>query len=209
MRLRRSTRPAALVVAPMLLALLSASLSVAADTKAADPPSAEEKVMMEKYEAAATPTEHHTHLMKLAGNWKASVSVWHAPGAPPEQSTGTATLVPMMGNRYLHEEFNGTAAGLPFHGAGLSGYDNVTGKHWSLWVDSMSTGPMNSWGNCDAGHRNINSKGESPNPLTGRLEPFRAVTRMVDNDKVVYEMYNKGKDGNEFKSLEVVYERQK
>ena len=30
--------------------------------------------------------------------------------------------------------------GMPFEGIGRTGYDNVTGKYWSTWIDNMSTG---------------------------------------------------------------------
>ena len=40
--------------------------------------------------------------------------------------------------------------GTPFTGHGMTGYDNVTGKYWSTWTDSMSTGIMVSEGSCDA-----------------------------------------------------------
>ena len=43
--------------------------------------------------------------------------------------------------------------GMPFTGHGMRGYDNVSGKYWSTWNDSMSTGMMVSEGTCDAQKR--------------------------------------------------------
>ena len=169
----------------------------------------EQKAMMQAWIKSATPGDHHAFLAKLAGNWKTSVTFWMAAGAPGDKSSGTATLTPMMNNRYLHEEVHGETGGEEFHGAGLSGFDNVTGRHFTVWVDSMGTGLMTAWGTCDAGHKTITSKGEMADAMTGKMEPFRSVTRYVSDDQFVHEMYNKGKDGKEFKSLEVVYDRVK
>jgi len=35
-------------------------------------------------------------------------------------------------------------------GHGMTGYDNVSGKYWATWNDSMTTGVMVSQGTCDA-----------------------------------------------------------
>jgi hypothetical protein len=203
-----SSRFGSISLAAAIAIGLSSLLVIAAETPPA-PPTPEQQAMMEAYMRAATPGEHHAHHARAAGTWKATVSFWPAAGAPADQSMGQATLVSTMDNRYLHEEFTGTAGGQPFRGAGLSGYDNVTGRHWSMWVDSMSTGPAMSWGTCEPGHKVINFKGEMPDATTGKLVPFRAVSRHVSDDRVVYEMYGKGKDGKEYKSLEVVYDRQR
>src|SRR6266436_3027817 len=48
------------------------------------------------------------------------------------------------------EEVASTMMGAPFTGHGMTGFDNVTGKYWSTWNDSMSTGVMLSEGTCDA-----------------------------------------------------------
>ena len=55
-----------------------------------------------------------------------------------------------LDGRVMVEQFEGTMMGAPFKGHGMSGYDNVTGKYWSTWNDSMSTGLMVSTGTCDA-----------------------------------------------------------
>ncbi len=56
----------------------------------------------------------------------------------------------MLDGRVMSEDFKGSMMGMPFTGHGMHGYDNVTGKHWSTWNDSMSTGLMVSEGTCDA-----------------------------------------------------------
>ena len=75
---------------------------------------------------------------------------WHEPGGPADEESGTATRTMALDGRVLVEDFKGTMMGNPFSGHGMTGYDNVSGKYWSTWTDSMSTGLMISQGTCDA-----------------------------------------------------------
>ena len=54
-----------------------------------------------------------------------------------------------LDGRVMVEDMQSQMHGQPFTGHGMSGYDNVTGKYWSTWNDSMSTGLMVSEGTCD------------------------------------------------------------
>src|SRR5436190_20853791 len=88
-------------------------------------PSAEEQAAMEKYMKAAALGPEHQKLAKLAGKWKAQVTAWMAPGAPPEKSDGSVEFKPILGDRYPTEEFTGSMGGHPVHGMGIMGYENV------------------------------------------------------------------------------------
>jgi hypothetical protein len=53
-------------------------------------------------------------------------------------------------------------------------------------------------------------KGTYDDPVKGaKDQPFRTVNRFLSNDQRVYEMYEIGKDGKEFKNFEVIYTRKK
>jgi hypothetical protein len=110
----------------------------------------EMKAMMEAMQKAGTPGAEHQKLTSLAGTYDLTIKSWHGPGSEPTTDTGTATRKMILGNRVVVEEVNSQMMGQPFTGQGLHGYDNVTGKHWSTWNDSMSTGLMVSEGTCDA-----------------------------------------------------------
>ena len=105
---------------------------------------------MEAYMKAGAPGEAHKALAQAVGTYDCKVKSWHAPGAPPTEDSGTATRKMALDGRVLIEDFSTSMMGMPFKGQGMHGYDNVTGKHWSTWVDSMSTGVMLSEGTCDA-----------------------------------------------------------
>jgi hypothetical protein len=46
----------------------------------------------------------------------------------------------IMDGRVMVEDVTSSMMGMPFKGQGMRGYDNVSGKYWGTWVDSMSTG---------------------------------------------------------------------
>jgi hypothetical protein len=111
-----------------------------------------------------------------------------------------------MGGRVLHEKFQGNMMGTPFTGLSRSGYDNVTGKWWSTWTDSMSTGIMLSEGECDESH-NCTYIGTYNDPVKGGPVTNRYVIKTISPDEQHFAMYGPGRDGNEVKMMEMVYTR--
>ena len=120
------------------------------------------------------------------------------------EDTGTATRTMMLDGRVLVEEVNSSMMGTPFTGHAMTGYDNVSGKYWSTWTDSMSTGIMMSDGTCDAQNA-CSFKGTwndavKKGPVTARMS-----TRWTSPTTEVFEMYAPGKDGKEMKMMEITY----
>jgi hypothetical protein len=190
-------------LASMLVPLaLSAAPVLAQDA----PPqmSPEEAAMMEAYQKAGTPGAPHAALAKMAGTYDMSIKSWHAPGADPTVETGTATRSMVLGGRVMVEEAQATMMGQPFTGHGMHGYDNVSGKHWATWNDSMSTGVMVSEGSCDeAGACTFN--GSWNDPVTKGKINARMTTKWTSPTVEVFEMYAPGPDGKEMKMMEITY----
>lgn len=184
--------------------LLAASLSVAAS----DPPemSAEEQAAMAAYQAAATPGPQHAALAKTQGKYTLEVKSWQSPDAEPTVEAGEATRRMALDGRVLIEEVQSSMFGQPFTGMGLHGYDNVSGKYWGTWNDSMGTGLMVSEGTCDdAGHCQFT--GSWNDPVTKEKVTARMTSRWPDADTEIFEMYGPGPDGQEVKMMELTYRR--
>ena len=172
-------------------------------------PSAEEKAMMEAFDRMAKVGDNHKLLGAMAGEWNTVVRSWMKPGAEPMESKGVSSDRPVMGGRYIQTDFKGDFMGQPFQGFGMSGYDNVTGKFWSTWSDSMSTGVMHVRGTYDAASKPFTYRGEMPDPMkAGALVKFRETVKIVDADKHVFEMYETH-EGVETKTMEITYTRKK
>ncbi|MFD0738456.1 DUF1579 domain-containing protein [Lysobacter koreensis] len=188
-------------------ALLPLSLLASAPLLAQDAPpkmSPEQAAMMEAYQKAGALGEAHAALAKMAGSYDLAIRSWEAPGAPPVVETGTATRTMALGGRVLVEEVQSQMHGQAFTGHGMHGYDNVSGKHWSTWNDSMSTGLMVSEGDCDAKGA-CTFTGSWNDPVTKGKINARMTSKWTKPNVEVFEMYTPGPDGKETKMMEITY----
>jgi hypothetical protein len=96
--------------------------------------------------------------------------------------------------------------GMPFTGQSMTGYDNVSGKYWATWIDSMSTGMMVSRGTC-AADRSCEFVGTYNDPIQGGPVESRFKTWWTDPNTQKFEMYGPGKDGKEMKMMEMTYKK--
>jgi hypothetical protein len=167
--------------------------------------------MMKKWQEYATPGAHHKHLEPLVGKWTYELKWWDAPDAEPQPSAGTAEFKWIMDGRYLQQETAGPPMGgeAPFKGLGLYAYDNMEKQYSCIWIDNLGTGMMYGKGTCTDNGKTISFKGEFPNLMTGDMnQKYRSVMK-VDKDKHSYEMFLTGKDGKEFRCMEIQYTRAK
>lgn len=160
---------------------------------------------MKKY---TEPNEHHKALEPLVGRWKTTVKIWMTEGAEPEISEGTSDNQWIMGGRFLQQNFRGEAMGKPFEGMGIIGYDTIAGEYTSLWLDNMSTGIMRGTAQFDSSSKTFTEKGTMSCPMTMEKDrEMRAEWKIIDNNRSTYETFLKDKDGKEFKSMEITYDR--
>jgi hypothetical protein len=164
----------------------------------------EQKAEMEAYMKAGTPGAPHQHLGSTVGNYTLKIKSWHEPGGPAMEETGTATRSMTLGGRVLVEDVSSSMMGMPFTGRGTTGYDNVTGKYWSTWIDSMSTGMMFSEGTCDA-QKNCTFNGTYNCPIRKGPVKSRMTTKWTSPTTEVFEMYGPDKTGKEMKMMEITY----
>jgi hypothetical protein len=165
---------------------------------------AEQKAEMEAYMKAGTPGAPHKTLASTAGTYDVKAKSWQAPGAPPTEEAGSATRSMALDGRVLVEDYKGSMMGMPFTGQGMRGFDNVSGKYWATWMDSMSTGLMVSEGTCDA-KNTCTFTGSWNDPVKKGKITSRMTSRWTSPTTEVFEMYAPGKDGKEFKMMELTY----
>jgi len=208
MKVRNVLTGAVLVAATAVIT----SQVVSQDTKkpAQQPPmSAEQQAMMEKWMAFATPNEHHKLLEKKVGTWDLAVKMWMDADSPPSESKGTSTSEMALDGRYLMDHANGQTEFGPFEGMGVCGYDNLKKKYVVGWIDNMGTGVMTSEGTYDPATKTFTYVGESPDVEAGKYVKSRTTEKWLSDDKWVMESYVPGKDGKEFRCMEITYTRVK
>ena len=121
------------------------------------------------------------------------------------EDTGTATRTMALGGRVLVEEVKSSMMGMPFTGHAMMGFDNVTGKYWSTWNDSMSTGIMVSRGHLRRRHKACTFTGSWNDPVKKGRVTARMTTRWTSPTTEVFEMHAPGRDGKEMKMMEITY----
>jgi hypothetical protein len=170
---------------------------------------AEEKAMMEAMMKAMTPGDAHKLLGGMVGNWDVKVTSWWKPGDEPMVSKGSATNTWVMGGRAVEQRFSGEFMGAPFTGLGYTGYDNVKKTYWSTWMDSMSTGVMNSTGSTADNGKTWKFSAMMPDPMSGKDAPIEEKITIADADHHMLEMWSPGPDGKMFKMMQIDYTRKK
>jgi len=164
----------------------------------------EQEAEMEAYQKAGTPGEPHKALAATAGKYSVKTKSWSEPGGPATEETATVTRSMTLDGRVLVEEFTSKFMGAPFTGHGMRGFDNVSGKYWSTWTDSMSTGLMVSEGTCDA-KQSCTFTGSWNDPIKKGPVKARMTSRWTSPTIEIFEMYGPGKDGKEMKMMELTY----
>jgi hypothetical protein len=164
------------------------------------------QAMMDVYKKLGTPGAPHKMLASMVGSWKTKVKSWCDPNTGPMESTGTSEHKMLLGGRFLQQEFTGEMMGSPFNGIGLTGYDNHTKKYVSIWMDSMGTAFLVFEGTASAYGRTITQESHYDDPIKGPMT-WRSVTKIVDDNTHVFEMYGIDKQGKEEKMMEITYTR--
>jgi len=189
------SRKAAVFVSIILLFICSSTFAQGAD----------QQEMMKKWQEYMTPGTVHQGFAKMAGNWKATVTMFD-PSGQQMQSEGTVVYETILGGRYLKSSFKGTMMGMPFEGMGVDAYDNATKEYISTWVDNMGTGLMYLKGKWDDASKSIIYTGTMVDPMSGKDQPSKTISKMVDDNHVVQTMFNIV-NGQEVKSMEIAYSR--
>lgn len=187
------------------IALTSAAYTAEGATPA---PSAEEQ-MMAAYEAAAKVGPQHEGLQYFVGKWQEEISVSMDPKAPPSKSKGAAVIQSIMGGRFVQMFHAGSFMGMPHIGQGLTGYDNVTGKYLSQWIDNSSGAIFLATGSYDEAGKTYTFNGEMTDPMNPtKRTPVREVVRIESPDRYVFE-WHETHEGKERKAMSIAYTRMK
>ncbi|RPD40853.1 DUF1579 domain-containing protein [Chitinophaga barathri] len=182
----------------ILLALTAMLTALAAHSQ--------DEASMKAWMDYATPGSMQKMIAMADGEWKADMTFWMAPGAPPMTTTGSCTNKMIMGGRYQESRYTSTMDGQPFEGTGILGYDNVRKVFITTWIDNMGTGVMYLEGKLDDATRTITFTGTATDAIAGKAMPVRQVVKWVDDNNQVMEMYSMA-NGTEFKSMELKFTR--
>lgn len=168
---------------------------------------AEQQAAMEAWMKVATPGEGHKALEPTIGSWNVTSTLWETPTSPAQKGTGTSENTWVLGGRFVRQDSQGEFGGMKFQGLGYSGYDNFKKKYVGTWMDTMGTMIMVMTGTADPSGKVFTATSTMDDVVTGKAMKVRTVTRIVDANKHVMEMFGPDRSGKEFKMMEIVYTR--
>jgi hypothetical protein len=170
---------------------------------------------MKKWQAIASPGEHHKHLETFVGTWDLAIKIWMGgAGTPATESEGTSTVRWVLGKRFLLEEMAaemnmGPMGRQEFEGLGLGGYDNYENMYVNCWADTMGTQLLTMRGTRHPITGVFTAYGEMDEPMLDMQDRMvKYVTRVINEDKHVFEMYDLPA-GDDYKVMEITYTRRK
>jgi hypothetical protein len=166
--------------------------------------------MMKNWMAYMTPGAEHKMMASWDGEWKAEITMWMSPEAPPTKTVGTTVNKTIFDGRYQQSAHKGSWDGQPFEGMSTLAYDNAKKVFISTWIDNMGTGVMVGEGPWDEATKSISLRGKMVDPSSHKEVEFREVYKVVDENNQVMEMYAPVPGGKgEFRTMEIKYTRSK
>lgn len=158
---------------------------------------------------AGTPGEQHANMAKGVGTWNGKCEMWMAPGTPSMKNDCVCVVTSLMDGRYVQVDNKGEMPGMGmFHGMGINGFDNVSGKYVSTWIDNMGTGIMNGTGELSKDGKVMTWNYTYNCPITKKPAILREVETHADANTMKLEMFgNDPKTGKEFKMMQIDFTR--
>ena len=154
---------------------------------------------------AGTPGKMHEHLARGVGAWRGKATMWMAPGADPVTNQSTASVTPILDGRFTRWEYKGEMPGAgPYSGYGIQGFDNVSQKFVSVWLDNYGTGIMNGTGEISPDGKSITWTYTYNCPINHRPTTMREIETTTGDNTKTLEMFGiEPKSGKEYKMMNI------
>lgn len=137
---------------------------------------APKRLTMEQW---GTPTTQHAELVKGAGEWTGTLTLYTPEGPQTVPATETVEAV---GGLWIQSRFTCDFMGMPYLGTGCVGYDPSRGRYVGNWIDNVSA--FFAWmeGDVDSSGRLV-MRWLGPDEVTGELVEHRSETVEAGNTR--------------------------
>ena len=158
---------------------------------------------------AGTPGKMHEYLAKSVGVWQGKSTLWMFGGSEPMNSECTSTVTSVMDGRYTRCEVAGEMPGMgKYNGFGLYGFDNVSQKFVSTWIDNHNTGIMTGTGLLSADGKTLTWTYNHTCPISQKPAVLREVETLHSATTKTLEIFaTDPKTGKEFQTMRIEFTR--
>jgi len=139
----------------------------------------------------STPTPQHLELVKGAGEWVGSLTMYTPEGA---QTVAGVETVEAIGGMWIQSRFTCDFMGMPYVGTGCVGYDPSRGKYVGTWIDNFSSYFAWMEGDVDASGKLV-MHWLAPDEVTGEIVHHRSES--VETGSTRTSTFYKGKDSTQ------------
>ena len=156
---------------------------------------------------ASLQTGHHADLARLSGGWSGSVKVWFESDQLVSDGAVRGRIRGVLDGRFVIHEYEAKYMGEIEHGVAIHGYHLDARRYESAWIDSSHTGTqiMVSRGVPKASlHAVTGSYGADNHEGAGG---WRTEIEMKSTDRLLIQMFNVTREGNESLAVEFDYRR--
>jgi hypothetical protein len=160
---------------------------------------------MKAYAEACTPGKMHELLAKDIGTWSGQNTMWMAPSSEPMKTTCTSKFSKMLDGRFVKCEMSGEMPGMgPYNGFAIYGYDNVSKKFVSSWIDNCGTGIAQGTGELSPDGKTMTWNFTFNCPIQKKLVTMREIDKMTSDTTKTIEMYTQDpKTGKEYQCMKL------
>ncbi len=150
----------------------------------------------------------HKQLRELEGEWQGTAKTWFEPGILADESPVSGKITSILGGRFILHEYKGSIESKPLEGINIIGFDCMTGKFQSAWVDSfhMGTAIMISEGKQSNEKLDVTGYYDTNEEGTEKWG-WRTELKVVDTNNIILTSYNVMPTGEEAKATEINYNR--
>lgn len=152
------------------------------------------------------PGPEHAKILEGVGTWDVSCKYFMEPGAPPLESKAVDTVT-ALGGFWTVGRFVGEFMGQPFYGMSSMGYDPMTKKYRTTWIDSISPAIFILDGEFDGSGKVLKTAGKGPD-MQGGMTDYRMESDYRSKNEMVMRMFI-SMGGQDCLMMEHTYRRRK